>query len=112
MPRKLITALIVGGLAAAWFREWREMRHVQQRARDLLYPGDPEEIAEVLVELQRHSDDESKALAKQLEERLKIKDHRAWRRVSRRRLNGSRAQHGDSASPSFPKGDKPRRRTS
>ena len=84
LARRLITALVVGGLIAACAREWNNIRQVQRKARELLYPGNPTEIAEVLNELRRHSDDESQALARQLEERLKIKDRRVWRRVSRR----------------------------
>ena len=83
LARRLITGLLVGGLIAACAREWKNIRQVQHQARDLLYPGDPAEMAEVINELRRHSDDESQALARQLEERLKIKDRRLWRRISR-----------------------------
>jgi hypothetical protein len=83
LARRLITALLVGGMIAACAREWKNIRQVQRKARDLLYPGSPTEMAEVLRELRSHNDDESQSLARQLEERLKIKDRRVWRRVSR-----------------------------
>ncbi len=84
LARRLITGLVVGGLIVACAREWNNIRQVQRKARDLLYPGNPTEMAEVINELRRHGNDESQALARQLEERLKIKDRRVWRRVSRR----------------------------
>jgi len=84
LARRLITALLVGGMIAACAREWKNIGQVQRKARDLLYPGSSTEMANVLCQLRRHSDDESQALARQLEERLKIKDRRAWRGVTRR----------------------------
>ena len=84
MARRLITGLVVGGLIGACAREWKNIHQVQRRARDLLYPEDSSEMAEVLNEIRRYRDDESQALAKQLEERLKRKDRCVWRRVSLR----------------------------
>jgi hypothetical protein len=40
-------------------------------------------MAEVLRELRSQNGEEPQALARQLEERLKVKDRRMWRRVSR-----------------------------
>lgn len=81
LAQRWITGLLVGGMIAACAWELRNIRRVQRRARDLLYPGSPIEMAGVIRELRRHSDDESRALAKQLEERLK--DRRVWRGISR-----------------------------
>ena len=80
---RLITALMAGWLIAACVREWKNERQIQRRARDILYPGNLAEMVGVLGELRSHNADESRALARQLEERLKIKDRRMWRRFSR-----------------------------
>ena len=84
LARRLITALLVGGMIAACAREWKNIRQVQRKARDILYPGSPAEMAEVISELRRHNDEESQVLARQLEELVKVKERRVWRRVSRR----------------------------
>jgi hypothetical protein len=84
MASRLITTLLAGGLIAACAWEWKNIRQVQRRARSILYPGNPAEMAEILGKLRRYRDDESQVLARQLEERLKIRDRRAWRRLSRR----------------------------
>lgn len=77
--RQLLTALVFLPLAAVWFREWKEMRRVQDRARSILYPGDPDEMAEVLRQLRWYTDPESQALARQLEKRLRKRGRRGWR---------------------------------
>jgi hypothetical protein len=84
MASRLVTTLLVGGLIAACAWEWKNIRQVQSRARRILYPGNPAEMAEVLEKLLRYKDRESRYLARRLEERLKVRDRRAWRRLSRR----------------------------
>ena len=79
--KQLITALVFIPLAAVWLREWREMRRVQARARSILYPGDPREMAEVLRRLNRYTDQESRTLARQLEDRLRKRGRRVRQRT-------------------------------
>lgn len=74
--RQLITALLFLPLAAVWVREWKDMRRVQDRARSILYPGDPTEMSEVLEQLRCYTDPESQALARQLEDRLRKRGRR------------------------------------
>ena len=49
---------------------------MQAKARRILYPGDTQEMADVLAELRLHKDPESQTLASQIEERLEIRGHR------------------------------------
>jgi hypothetical protein len=79
--KKVIKALIVGGLIATTALEWRRIQETQRRARRILYPGNPREMAEVLTELRRYRDRESQILARQLEDHLRRRDRRAWRRA-------------------------------
>lgn len=79
VAKHLITALVAAAVAALWVREWREMGSARQRARSILYPGDPAEIAAVLEQLRGYTDDESRALVRQLEERLRQLGRRAPR---------------------------------
>jgi hypothetical protein len=81
--KKVIQALIVGGLIATTVLEWRKLKETHRRARRILYPGSPGEMVAVLAELKRHRDPESQILASQLEDHLKRRDRRAWRRVRR-----------------------------
>lgn len=81
--KKAIQALIVGGLIATTALEWRRIRETQRRARSILYPGNPREMAAVLAELRRYQDRESQNLARQLEDHLKRRDRRAWRQAHR-----------------------------
>jgi hypothetical protein len=78
--KKIIQALIVGGLIATTALEWRRIRDTQRRARSILYPGNPREMAAVLAELKRYRDRESQTLARQLEDHLRRRDRRLWRR--------------------------------
>lgn len=71
VAKHLISALIAVAVAAVWVREWREMGSARRKARSILYPGDPAEIAAVLEQLRGYSDDESRALVRQLEDRLR-----------------------------------------
>jgi hypothetical protein len=82
--KRVIQALIVGGLIATTALEWRRIRETQRRARSILYPGNPREMAAVLAELRRYQDRESQILARQLEDRLKRRDRRLWQRSRRR----------------------------
>jgi hypothetical protein len=78
--KKVIKALVVGGLIAATGLEWWKIQETQRRARRMLYPGNPREMTAVLTELKGYPDRESQALARQLEDYLKSRDRRAWRR--------------------------------
>ncbi len=69
-------ALLVIALIAITFIDRKNAREVQAKARRILYPGDTQEMANVLDELRSHRDPESQTLAKELEERLKIRGHR------------------------------------
>jgi hypothetical protein len=82
--KNVIKALVVGGLIATTALEWRRIRQTQRRARSILYPGNPREIAEVLAELRGYRDRESQTLARELEDYLKRRDRRLWRRSRRR----------------------------
>ncbi len=78
VARQLMTALIVGGMIGIWVREWKETRRARERARSILYPGDPSEMAKVIAELKRYRDPESQVLTRQLEERLEKRGRRRW----------------------------------
>ena len=73
---KVLMAGLAVALNAAAVAEWKKLRTVQDRARCILHPGDPEEMAVILAELRSHRDPESQTLAKQLEERLLARGHR------------------------------------
>ncbi len=46
---------------------------MQEKARRALYPGDTQEMVEILTELKFHGDTESQSLARQLEDRLQVR---------------------------------------
>ena len=69
-------AMLGIALIAITIRERKKVKAVQERARRALYPGETQEMAEILTELKSHKDPESQTLAGQLEERLKIRGHR------------------------------------
>ena len=69
-------AMLVIALIAITVMERKKAKAVQERARRAMYPGDTQEMAEILTELKSHKDPESQALARQIEERLKIRGHR------------------------------------
>jgi hypothetical protein len=81
VAKRLISALVAGAVVALWVREWRAMGAARRRARSILYPGDPDEISEVLERLRGYTDDDSRALVRQLEDHLK----KSGRRVPRAR---------------------------
>ena len=77
--KKIPMALLVIALIAITVIERKKAKAVQERARRALYPGETQEMAEILTELKSHGDTESQALANQLEERLRIRGHRQRR---------------------------------
>ena len=77
--KKIPMAMLAVALIAITVMERKKAKAVQERARRALYPGDPQEMANVLDELGSHRDPESQTLAGQLEERLKIRGHRQRR---------------------------------
>ncbi len=74
--KKIPMAMLAVALIAITIRERRNAKAAQERARRAMYPGDTQEMAEILTELRSHRDPESQILAGQLEERLKIRGHR------------------------------------
>ncbi len=74
--KKIPMALLVIALIAITFIDRKNARAVQARARRILYPGDTQEMANILAELRLRRDPESQTLAGQLQERLKIRGHR------------------------------------
>ena len=74
--KKIPLAMLAVALIAITVIEGKKAKAVQDRARRALYPGDTQEMADVLAELRSHRDPESQTLASQLEERLKIRGHR------------------------------------
>ncbi len=74
--KKIPIAILVLVLIAITFIERKNARAVQAKARRILYPGDTQEMANVLAELRLHKDPESQTLASQIEERLEIRGHR------------------------------------
>jgi len=82
--KQLLMAILAVGFIATTAMEWKKTRAVQERARLILYPGNVQEILEVLTALRSHRDPESQALVRQLEDRLQRRGHRLSRRVSRR----------------------------
>ncbi len=84
--KKIPMAMLALALIAITIRERKNAGAVQAKARRILYPGNTQEMADVLAELRSHRDPESQTLASQLEERLKIRRYchsregmrRAW----------------------------------
>ena len=74
--KKLPLAMLVVALISITVMQRKKVRAVQERARSILYPGDSQDMAEILAELSTHKDTDSQTLANQLEERLKIRGHR------------------------------------
>lgn len=77
--KKIPLVLLVVALIAITFIDRKNAREVQAKARSILYPGDTQEMANVLAELKSHKDPESQTLAGQLEERLLLRGHRQRR---------------------------------
>ena len=69
-------AMLAVALIAITIRERKNAKAVQEKARRALYPGDTQEMAEILTELKSHGDPESQTLARQLEDRLQIRGQR------------------------------------
>ncbi len=74
--KKIPMAMLAIALIAITVMERKKAKAVQERARRAMYPGDTQEMAEILTELKSHKDPESQTLASQLEERLKIRGNR------------------------------------
>ena len=74
--KKIPMAMLVVGLIAITVMERKKAKAVQERARRILYPGDTQEMVNILAELRLHKDPESQTLASQIEERLEIRGHR------------------------------------
>ncbi len=74
--KKIPLAMLAVALIAITVMERKKAKAVQERARRAMYPGDTQEMANVLDELRSHRDPESQTLAGQLEERLRIRGHR------------------------------------
>ena len=74
--KKIPMAMLAVALIVVTIRERKKAQAAQAKARRILYPGETQEMAEILTELKSHRDPESQTLAKQLEERLKIRGHR------------------------------------
>jgi hypothetical protein len=74
--KKIPMAMLVVALIAITVMERKKAKAVQEKARSALYPGDPQEMAEILTELKSHRDPESQTLARQLEDRLQVRGHR------------------------------------
>ena len=72
-------AMLVVALIAITIRGRKKAKAVQERARRALYPGETQEMAEILTELKSHVDIESQTLASQLEDRLQLRGHRRRR---------------------------------
>ncbi len=77
--KKIPMAMLAVALIAITVMERKKAKAVQERARRAMYPGDTQEMANVLAELRSHRDPESQTLAGQLEKRLKIRGHRQRR---------------------------------
>ena len=74
--KKIPMAMLAVALIAITVMEKKKAKAVHAKARRALYPGDPQEMAEILTELKSHWDPESQLLAGQLEDRLQIRGHR------------------------------------
>ena len=68
--KKIPLLLLAATLIAITIKERKKVRALHSRANRMLYPGDPQEMAEILAELGSHQDSESQTLAGQLEDRL------------------------------------------
>jgi len=77
--KKIPLAMFVVALIAITVVERKKAKAVQERARRALYPGETQEMAEILTELKSHGDPESQTLARQLEDRLQKRGHRQLR---------------------------------
>ena len=71
--KKIPMAMLAVALIAITIRERKNAKAVQEKARRVLYPGETQEMAEILTELKSHGDPESQTLARQLEDRLQKK---------------------------------------
>ena len=74
--KKIPVAMLAVALIAITIRERKNAKAVQEKARRVLYPGETQEMAEILTELKSHGDPESQTLARQLEDRLQKRGHR------------------------------------
>ena len=74
--KKIPLVLLAATLIVIMVKENKKVRALHSRANRILYPGDPREMAEILVELGSHQDSESQTLAGQLEDRLQRRGHR------------------------------------
>ncbi len=74
--KKIPLLLLAATLIAITIKERKKVRVLQERARRIWYPGNPQEMAEILAELGSHQDPESQTLAGQLEDRLQRRGHR------------------------------------
>ena len=77
--KKFPMAMLAVALIAITIRERKNAKAVQEKARRVLYPGETQEMAEILTELKSHGDPESQTLARQLEDRLENRGHRQLR---------------------------------
>ncbi len=77
--KKIPMAMLAITLIAITVMERKKAKGVQERARRILYPGDTQEMANVLAELRSHKDPESLTLVRQLEDRLQVRGHRQRR---------------------------------
>ncbi len=74
--KKIPMAMLVVALIAITVIERKKAKAAQEKARRVLYPGDTQEMAEILTELKSQGDTESQTLARQLEDRLQLRGHR------------------------------------
>ena len=74
--KKIPLVILAATLIAITVKERKKVRVLQERARRILYPGNPQEMAEILAELGSHQDSESQTLVGQLEDRLRRRGHR------------------------------------
>ena len=77
--KKIPMAMLAVALIAITIRERKNAKAVQEKARRVLYPGETQEMAEILTELKSHGDPESQTLARQHEDRLQKRGHRQLR---------------------------------
>ena len=77
--KKIPMAMLLVALIAVTVMERRKAKVVQEKARRALFPGETQEMAEILTELKSHGDPESQILARQLEDRLQVRGHRQRR---------------------------------
>ena len=68
--KKIPMAMLGGALIAITVMERKKTKAVQEKARRALYPGDTQEMEEILTELKSHGDPEFQTLARQLQDRL------------------------------------------